>query len=133
MPQHKLHHVTDSKLDKTNYRTITILPAFSKVFERVIHIQMSESFESIFQNYMFAYRKHHSCARALLILTEQWKANLDKHKTIAAVAMNIKVKNLRLYTHDLILEKRVPWNGQDVLGAHSSYLYNYPFLARKTK
>ena len=36
------HYKKDSKLDKTNYRPNTILPAFSKVLERVIHIQMSE-------------------------------------------------------------------------------------------
>ena len=64
-------HKKKSTLYKTNYRSITILPAFSIVFERVLHMQMSEYFEKVFHNYMFAYHEYHGCAAALLSLTEQ--------------------------------------------------------------
>ena len=77
-------HKKDSLLEKTNYRPITVLPAFSKVFERILHIQMSKHFEFILDKYMFAYRKFHGCPAALLTLTEQWKAELDKHNVIGA-------------------------------------------------
>ena len=68
---------------------VTVLPVFGKVFERIAHMQMSDHFEPIFHKYMFAYRKFHGCSTALLTLTEQWKEELDRHKVIGAVAMDL--------------------------------------------
>ena len=62
-PHHKKHIV----LDKENYRPVTVLPVFGKVFERIAHMQMSNHFEPILHKYMFAYRKFHGCSTALLI------------------------------------------------------------------
>lgn len=52
-------------------------------------MQMTEHFESIFHDYMFAYRTFHGCLAALLTLTEDWRAELDKRKVIGAVAMDL--------------------------------------------
>ena len=55
-------HKKDSVLYKANFsRPVTVLPVFAKVFERVIHLQLSKHFETIFHDFMFAYRKHHAC------------------------------------------------------------------------
>ena len=67
-------------------------------------MQMSEYFEKVFHNYMFAYRKYHGCAAALLSLTEQWKEELDKHKIVAVAALDLS-KAFDCLPHDLILEK----------------------------
>ena len=83
------NHKTDSVLDKENYRPVTVLPVFGKVFERIAHMQMSNHFERIFHKYMFAYRKFHGSSTALLTLTEQWKEELDRHKVTGAVAMDL--------------------------------------------
>ena len=61
-----LHHKKESALDKKNFRPVTVLPAFAKVFEQIIHMQMTEHFESIFFFFLFAYRKFHGCPAALL-------------------------------------------------------------------
>ena len=53
---------------------------------------------------MFAYRKFHGCSTELLTLTEQWKEELDRHKVIDAVAMNLS-KAFDCLPHDPILEK----------------------------
>ena len=66
-------------------------------------MQMSEYFEKVFHNYMFAYRKYHGCAVALLSLTGQWK-ELDKHKIVAVAALDLS-KAFDCLPHDLILEK----------------------------
>ena len=98
------HHKKESALDKTNFRPVTVLPAFAKIFERIAHMQMTEHFEPIFHNFMFAYRKYHGCPTVLLTLTEHWKEQLDKHKVMGAVAMDLS-KAFDCLPHDLILEK----------------------------
>ena len=91
-------------MDKANYRPVTVLPVFGKVFERIAHMQMSDHFEPIFHKHMFAYRKFRGCSTALLTLTEQWKEELDRNKSIGAVAMDLS-KAFDCLPHDLILEK----------------------------
>ena len=94
----------ESVLDKKNFRPVTVLPAFAKVFEKIIHMQITEHFESIFHDYMFAYRKFHGCPAALLTLTEDWRAELDKRKVIGAVAIDLS-KAFDCLPHELLLEK----------------------------
>lgn len=80
------HHKKESALDKTNFKAVTVLPAFAMFLERIVHVQMTEHFEPIFHDFKFAYRKYHSCPTALLTLTEHWKEELDKHKVVGVVA-----------------------------------------------
>ncbi|PFX25310.1 putative RNA-directed DNA polymerase from transposon BS [Stylophora pistillata] len=97
-------HKMGSALDKTNFRPVTVLPAFSKVFEKIIHMQLTEHFKSIFHDYLFAYRRFHSCPTALLALTEDWRAELDKHNITGTVAIDLS-KAFDCLPHDLLLEK----------------------------
>ena len=53
---------------------------------------------------MFAYRKFHGCPAALLTLTEDWRAELDKRKVIGAVAIDLS-KAFDCLPHELLLEK----------------------------
>ena len=45
--------------------------------------------ERIYHKYVFAYRKYHGCDTALLSLTEKWKKELDNHKTIGLISMDL--------------------------------------------
>ena len=74
------------------------------MFDKIIHMQMTEHFESIFRDYMFAYRKFHGCPTALLTLTEDWRAELDKSKVIGVVAIDLS-KAFDCLPHELFLEK----------------------------
>ena len=67
-------------------------------------MQMTEHFELIFHDYMFAYRKFHGCPAALLTLTEDWRAELDNRKVIGAVAIDLS-KAFDCLPHELLLEK----------------------------
>lgn len=67
-------------------------------------MQLTEHFESIFHEYLFAYRKFHSCPTALLALTEDWRSELDKHNIIATVAIDLS-KAFDCLLHDLLLDK----------------------------
>ena len=53
-------HKEKPKLSKDNYRTISILPNISKVYERYLYEQMSEFFDNIFSKYQCRFRKCYS-------------------------------------------------------------------------
>ena len=53
---------------------------------------------------MFAYRKFHGCPAALLTLTEDWRAELDKRNVIGAVAIDLS-KAFDCLPHELLNEK----------------------------
>ena len=114
------HHKKESVLDKKNFRPVTVLPAFAKVFEKIIHMQMTEHFELIFHDYMFAYRKFHGCPAALLTLTEDWRAELDNRKVIGAVAIDLS-KAFDCLPHELLLEK-LKFYGVNSLALLRNYL-----------
>ena len=107
--QWKLGEVTpvfkkDCSLIKSNYRPITILPSLSKVFETLVHTRISPYFEDIFHEHVFAYRKHHGTDTALLSLTEQWRKELDQHKIIGIVSMDLS-KAFDTLPHELLVAK----------------------------
>lgn len=76
----------------------------SKIFEHIIHQQLTVHLEKILHNSIFGYRKYHGCSTALLTLTEQWKEDLDNHNIIGTVAIDLS-KAFDCLPHDLILEK----------------------------
>lgn len=105
--QWKLGEVTpvfkkDCSLDKLNYRPVTILPSLSKVFASIVHARLSPHFEKIYHKYVFAYRKYCGCDTAILSLTERWKQELDNHKVIGVVSMDLS-KVFDTLPHDLIV------------------------------
>ena len=71
-------HKKDVTTDEKNYRNISGLAAGSKVFERIMHKQMSEFFEQFLSPFMCGYRKGYSTQHALLVLLEKWRTILDK-------------------------------------------------------
>ena len=87
---------------------------------------MTEHFESIFYDYMFAYRKFHVCTAALLTLTEDWRAELYKRKVIGAVAIDLS-KAFDCLPLELLLEKlkfyRVRDNSVALLRSYLSCRY----------
>ena len=74
------------------------------MFERLVHARVSPYFENIYHKHVFAYRKFHGCATGLLSLTEQWRRELDNHKIISMVSVDLS-KAFDTLPHDLILQK----------------------------
>ena len=102
----------DKDLERSNYRPITILPSFSKVFEKIVNNNISPHFESIYHKYVFAYRKHHGCDAALLSLTENWKMELDNHKVVGLIMMDLS-KAFDKLPHDLLISKLKVYGADD--------------------
>ena len=48
------------KLDKSNYRPVSILPVISKIYERLMYDQMYKYFDQIFSKFQCSFRKRFS-------------------------------------------------------------------------
>ena len=55
-------------LVKSNYRPVSILPVPSKIYEKILSEQLSNYFESVFDDYLCAFRKRHGCQTTLMRL-----------------------------------------------------------------
>ena len=97
-------HKKDCTLTKTNYRPITILQVLSKIFEKLVHSRPLFHTEDVYHNDVFAYRDYHGGDTATLSLTEQFKKELDDHKVINLVSMDLS-KAFDTLPHDLIVKK----------------------------
>ena len=69
----------DDPTKAKNHRPVSVLPAFSKVFERIMHKQFSEYINQFLSSYLCGYRKGFSIQQTLVSLIEKWKAILDKN------------------------------------------------------
>ena len=56
VPVHKKKDPTD----KTNYRPVSVLPLLSKVFEKVMYIQLYDYMENVLNQLLCGFRKAHS-------------------------------------------------------------------------
>ena len=94
----------DDKFLKQNYRPISILPAFSKIYERIIHDQLSSYFDSIFDSRLCGFRSKHSTQHALIRMIGEWHQSLDKSNKVAAVLMDLS-KAFGCIDHKLLVAK----------------------------
>ena len=76
---------TPDKIFVLNYRTVSILPTFSKIFVKVIKNYIMKSIDSFFSPYLAAYRASYGTQHVLLRLIEEWKENFDNNFAVGAV------------------------------------------------
>ena len=62
----------DDKMDKMNYRPISVPPCLSKILEKVILEQMADYIQLIFSPYLSGFRKRYGCQHVLMRMTENW-------------------------------------------------------------
>ena len=90
----------------TNYRPISVLPVISKIFETVIHEQLSEYFISnnLFCPQQYGFRKNSSTELAALELLDRVLDQMDKHK----IPINFHIDLSKAFDslrHDILLDK----------------------------
>ena len=71
-------HKKGRKDAKQYYRPVNILPILSKIYERVMFMQMSSLFEDIFSKHQCGFRKGFSLKQCLLTLLEKLKNAVEK-------------------------------------------------------
>ena len=94
----------NSRLNKKDYRPVSVLTAFSKVFERYMLNQMLEHVNTILSDKISAYRKGYSSQHVLLKLTEEWRKHLDNNQVVGAVLMDLS-KAFDCIPHELLIAK----------------------------
>ena len=90
--------------DCKNYRPISILPTFSKVFEKIIFDQINSFFQDKFSNFLCGFRKGFSTQTALIKLLQKWQHSLDQKGIIGTVLIDLS-KAYDCIRHDLLLAK----------------------------
>ena len=94
----------DDTLSKENCRSMNLLIAVSKVFERILCDQLKFFFEKVLSSFLSAYRKGHNCQHVILRLTEHWRQALDKGNISGTVAMDLS-KAFDRMPHGLLIAK----------------------------
>ena len=69
-------HKKDNKTDKKNYRPISMLPAVSKIFERIMQIQIASFIDEKLYSHMSGYRKGYNTQYALISYSKNGKKRL---------------------------------------------------------
>ena len=92
------------EMGKSNYRPASVLPALSKIYERVMYDQIYNTFITILSPNISGYLKGHSCCIALLKVTEDCRKSLDEREAVAAVAVDLS-KAFDSVCHGLLLAK----------------------------
>ena len=89
-----------------NYRPISVLPAVSKVMERILYDQLSDYLTKfqLLNDCQFGFRKSHSTATALLDCTNGWYTNIDKKLFYLVVLIDLK-KAFDTVDHHILLKK----------------------------
>ena len=65
-------------LDKKNYRSDSVFPHSSKVFERIMYIQIENIMEDTSSKLLTEFRKNQSIQHCLINILEKWKNTLNR-------------------------------------------------------
>ena len=87
-----------------NYRPVSILPNFSKIYERCLYDQMYKYFNHIISKWQCGFRKGFSTQHCLLVMTEKWRKCLDKGGISGAILTDLS-KAFNCILHDLLIAK----------------------------
>ena len=91
-------------LKKENYRSISLLPHVSKVFECILYTQINNYMQNELSKYVTGFRKSHGTQHSLMIMLEKWKNVLDKGEYVCVLFMDLS-KAFDTINHDLLLAK----------------------------
>ena len=111
----------DDKTDKSNFRPISILSPFSKIFERLICNQLLSHMNDKLSKYLCAYSRGCNTEDALLRLLENWKEHLDNKQIVGTVLCDLS-KAFGTLPFDLIVAKLEAY-GLDHKALNQMYSY----------
>ena len=112
---------TENKNSISNFRPVSVLSVFSKIFEAVIKSQPVLYLENIFLPFLSAYRENYSAQHVLITLVEEWKKHLDNNEIVGGILIDLS-KTFDSIPHDLLIAKLIAYGfGKTAL----KYMYSY--------
>ena len=90
----------------SNYRPISLLPIFSKIFEKLMYRRLLRFLEvhNILYSLQFGFQENHSIDQALVSLTEAIRNTLDNKRFGCGIFVNLQ-KALDTVNHEVLLSK----------------------------
>ena len=116
----------DNKALIENYRPVSILPIFGKIFERIIYNRLYNFLTSkgVLQDEQFGFRKGHSTSAALNYSVRQIEEALNKKKHVLGIFIDLS-KAFDTIDHQILLQKLENYGIRgNALNLLSSYLSN---------
>ena len=111
-------------LQKENYRPVSLLLQISKVFERIIYMQINNFMESKISKCVKGFRKSHGTQHSLIFMLRKWKKALDKEENRPAIFTDLS-KAFDTINHGLLLAKlKACGFSKQTLSFMCSYLKN---------
>ena len=89
-----------------NYRPISVLSFFSKVFERVVYNRVLDFLckNNVLYDYQFGFRQKHSAQHALITLIDKIHTSLDNGDIAITILLDLK-KAFDTVNHQILLQK----------------------------
>ena len=96
----------DDKRILDNYRPISILPAISKIYERILHDQLTEYFtcNNLLNQSQYGFRKQHDTDSAALEFIDRINEVISNRKKFLSIYMDLS-KAFDSISHQILLEK----------------------------
>ena len=114
----------DDNMSKKNYRPISLLPSIAKIFERLMHKQLSEFTERFFSPLLGGFRQGYNTQHVLLNFLQYCKNSIDNKGLAGAVFVDLS-KAFDCVNHGLLIAKLSAYGlNMDALQLIRSYLSN---------
>ena len=97
-------HKKKDNSDKINYRTVSILPNISKIYDKLIYNQLYDYFDDILSPSQYGFRKGYSTQHCLLVMLEKFKESVDKGNEFGALLTDLS-KAFDCIDHKLLIAK----------------------------
>ena len=81
--------VTSNKTNISNFRPVSVLTTFSKIYERVTKKLIDQVMNKYVSPFISAYRQNYSTQHVLVRLLEEWREGLDNNFVVAGVFMDL--------------------------------------------